>query len=171
MDKAGLKQKVIHELREFLAVFLFLAPLFCAFSAYRMLLLDQFKEESFEYGGAFLNALVLSKIILIGEYLRLGKRHENRPLIYSTVYKSFAFTLLVAVFHVLENAIKGFLHGEGMVGAFAALRGRGTGELLARGLVMFCAFLPFFALRETGPGIGRTQTGRPVFPIQSVRRM
>src|ERR1700730_5860830 len=93
-----------------------------------MLLLDQFREESFEYRAAFLNALVLSKIILIGEYLRLGKRHENRPLIYSTVYKSFAFTLLVAMLHVLENAIKRFLHGEGMVGAFAALRGRGIGE-------------------------------------------
>ena len=66
MDRAGLKQKVIHESGEFLTVFLFLAPLFGAFSTYRMLLLDQFGEAFFQYGTAFVNALVLSKIILIG---------------------------------------------------------------------------------------------------------
>ena len=112
MDKADLKQKAIHEFREYLTVLLFLAPLFGAFSTYRMLLQGWFREGSFEYGTALINALILSKIILIGEYLRVGKRQENRPLIYSTVYKSFVFTLLVAVFHVLEDAIKGLLHGE-----------------------------------------------------------
>jgi hypothetical protein len=148
MDKAGLKQKAIHEFREYLTVLLFLAPLFGAFSTYRMLLQGRFREGSFEYGTALINALILSKIILVGEYLRLGKRQENRPLIYSTVYKSFAFTVLVAVFHLLEHAIRGWLHGEGLRGAFAALRDRGIAELLALGLVYFCAFLPFFALRE-----------------------
>jgi hypothetical protein len=83
------------------------------------------------------------------EYLRLGKRQEHKPLVYSTIYKSFAFALLVAVFHILEDAVKGVLHGEGTVGAFAALSGRGMSEILARSVVMFCAFLPFFALRET----------------------
>jgi len=148
MDKARLKQRIIHELGEYLTVFLFLAPLFGAFSTYRMLLLGQFRGGSFEYGTALINALILSKIVLIGEYLRLGKRQENRPLIYSTVYKSLVFTLLVAMFHVLEDAIKGLLHGEGVTGAFAALRDKGIAELLAPGLVYFCAFLPFFALRE-----------------------
>src|SRR5262249_11203458 len=148
MDKAGLKQKAIHELREYLTVLLFLAPLFGAFSTYRMLLQGRFREGSFEYGTALINALILSKIILIGEYLQVGKRHENRPLIYSTVYKSFVFTLLVASFHVLEDAIKGVWHGEGLARAFAALRDRRIDEVLAAGVVYFCALLPFFALRE-----------------------
>src|SRR5215831_18819582 len=113
MDKAGLKQKAIHELREYLTVLLFLAPLFVAFSTYRMLLQGRFREGSFEYGTALINALILSKIILIGEYLRVGKRQENRPLIYSTVYKSFVFTLLVAVFHVCSGRRdRRMLHGE-----------------------------------------------------------
>src|SRR5215831_15588676 len=77
-----------------------------------------------------------------------GKRQENGPLIYSTVYKSFVFTLLVAVFHVLEDAVKGVWHGEGLARAFAALRDRRIAEVLAAGVVYFCALLPFFALRE-----------------------
>ena len=154
MDKSGLKQKIIHELREYLTIFLFVAPLFCAFATYRMLLLNQFREKSFEYGTAFINALVLSKVILIGEHLRLGHHQEHRPLIYSTIYKSFVFTLLVAVFHGLEHSIRGLVHGTGMPSSFAALSGGDIRELIGRSVVLFFAFLPFFALRETGRVLG-----------------
>src|SRR5262245_33280343 len=50
MDKASLKPRVIHELRQYLTVLLFLAPLFGAFSTYRMLFQGRFREGSFEYG-------------------------------------------------------------------------------------------------------------------------
>jgi hypothetical protein len=95
-----------------------------------MLLLEQFEGKYFAYGTAFVNALVLSKIILLGEYLRLGKRQEHKPLIYPTFYKSFAFALLVAVFHILDDAVKGVLHGEGIVGPSAALSGPGKVKCL-----------------------------------------
>jgi hypothetical protein len=41
-----------------------------------------------------------------------------------------------------------------MAGGFAELRGLGIGEVVARSLVMFFAFLPFFALRETARAVG-----------------
>jgi hypothetical protein len=100
------------------------------------------------------NALLLSKTILIGEDLKLGKRHECKPLLYSNFYNSFVFTVLVAVFHVLESTVKGLLHREGMAGVFAELTGLGIGEMLARSLIMFCSFIPFFALRETARALG-----------------
>jgi hypothetical protein len=154
MDKPKLKQRISHEFGEFVRVFLFLAPLFFAFATYRMAILKDFGGKYFAYGAALVNALLLSKIILIGEYLKLGKRQECKPLLYSTFYKSFVFTVLVAVFHVLESTVKGLLHREGMAGAFTELRGLGIGEVLARSLVMFCAFIPFFALRETARVVG-----------------
>ena len=154
MDEPKLKQRIIHELGEFLRIFLFLAPLFSAFATYRMAILEEFGGKYFAYGAALVNALLLSKIILLGEYLKLGKRYECKPALYSTLYKSFVFTVLVVVFRVLEGAVKGLLHGEGIAGAFAELRGLGIGEMLARSLVMFCAFLPFFALRETARAVG-----------------
>lgn len=150
----GLKEKVIHVLIEFLTIFSFLAPLFLAFATYRRLLLKEFPGGFFEYGAAIVNALVLSKIILMGESLRLGKRYEHWPLIYLTAYKAFLFTLLVAVFHLLENAVKGFTHGEGISATFAELYRTGIGEHLARSAILFFAFLPFFALRETGRVLG-----------------
>ena len=154
MDKQKVKQRIFHELSKFLRIFLFLAPLFCGFATYRMAILENFGGKYFAYGAALVNALLLSKIILIGEYLKLGRRHEGKPLLYSTLYKSFVFTVLVAVFRVLESVVKGLLHGEGVAGGFAEIKGLGISEVLARSLIMFCAFLPFFALRETGRVMG-----------------
>jgi hypothetical protein len=43
--------------------------------------------------------------------------------------------------------------------------------LLAHRLVYSCDSLPFFAFKENGPGIGRTQTGGSIFPIRCIGRL
>jgi beta-phosphoglucomutase family hydrolase len=154
MGKASLKQKAAHGLREFLSVFMFLAPWFLAFSTYRMLLLKRFGGGQFEYGTGLINALILSKVIATGEFLRLGTRHENKPLVYSTIWKSLLFALLAGVFYVVEQMLRGLLRGGGIAAGLTSLRASGAGEILGRSLVMFFAFIPFFALRETGRVLG-----------------
>jgi hypothetical protein len=149
--KEGFKSKLSHELKELLSVFFFLAPFFCAFVTYRMLLLNEFELAYFYYGSALASALVLSKVILLGEYAHLGRRQENRPLIVSTLYKSLLFGLLAAAFRIAEEAVKQLLFRKG---PFHPLGGLDTDELLARALIMFCAFIPFFALREIARVLG-----------------
>jgi hypothetical protein len=148
------KQRLAHELREFASIFLFIAPWFLAFSTYRMLLLRRFTEQPFEYGIALLNALILTKVIMAGQYLHLGKRHENKPLIYPTIWKSLLFSLLAAAFKVVEYIVRSILRGGGFAGGVASLHAAGAGEILGRSLVMFFAFIPFFALKETGRVLG-----------------
>jgi hypothetical protein len=92
-----------------------------------------------------INALVIAKVILIGEYAHLGKKHESKPLFLSALYKAFVFSLLVFAFHIVEEAIKRRWHGETFATAYHGIR---VNELLARSVVIFCAFLPLFAFRE-----------------------
>jgi hypothetical protein len=143
--RASLKEKATHELKEFAAIFLYLAFFFCAVAAYSMLLLNQFHVSYFIYGTALINALVIAKVILIGEYAHLGKKHEAKPLFQSAIHKAFLFSLLVFAFHIVEEVIKRLLHGENVGTASHELR---INELLARTVVVFCAFLPLFAFRE-----------------------
>jgi hypothetical protein len=100
------------------------------------------------------NALVLAKIILIGELARLGKSSENRRLIISTVHKAAVFTVFYLAFHVLESAVRGLLHGQTFFGALRAATVTEGKELLSLAFVMFFAFIPFFALRETRRVLG-----------------
>lgn len=90
-QKSGLKQKAVHEFEEFTGIFLYLAFFFCALTTYSMLLLNKSNVSYFTYGAALINALVIAKVILIGEYAHLGKKHEAKPLLLSAVYKAFLF--------------------------------------------------------------------------------
>lgn len=146
VNKESGKERIVHELRELLAVFLFLAPFFAAFSTYRIYLTGQ-SGELLALGTAMVNALVLAKIILIGEIAKLGGRYENKPLLVSTIHKAIVFTLLYLAFHVLEEGVRGVLHGHGFFHTLVAGL-LDKKEVLVHGLVMFFAIIPFFALRE-----------------------
>ena len=143
--RAELKRKAEHELRELLEIFLYLAFFFCALATYGMLLLDEFHVKYWNYAFALINALVITKVIMIGEYAHVGKRGETKSLLLSAVWKAFLFGLLVFGFHVVEEMVKRLIHGSDMAAASHEIR---VDQLLGRSLVVFCTFIPLFAFRE-----------------------
>jgi hypothetical protein len=149
--RAGMKQKVVHELEELAGIFLYLAFFFCAVTTYTMLLLNESHVSYFNYGAALVNALVIAKVILIGEYANLGKKYEAKPLLFSSIYKAFLFGLLVFGFHVVEEAIKRLLHGERLAGALHDVR---VDDLLARSVIVFGTFIPLFGFLELRRAMG-----------------
>ena len=140
-----LKQKAIHELVEAIEISVYLGFFFCAIVTYKLILLHDFRDASLSYAFAVINALVIAKVILIGEATHLGKKYEARPLLLSSIYKAFLYGLLVFGFHIVEEAIKRLLHGGSIAEVFRDMR---LDDLLCRSLVVFCTFVPFFAFRE-----------------------
>jgi hypothetical protein len=147
-------QKVARELKEMLALFLYLALFFSTFLTYRRLIMHDLGVSYFHYGLALLKALVLAKVILLGQLTRLSKRMDKRPLIVPTFYKVIVFALFTMAFEILEHAIGSLLHGKPMMDAVAEILSVGRDELLARMLVLLVAFLPLFAFREIGRILG-----------------
>jgi hypothetical protein len=92
---------------------------------------------------------------MIGDMLHFGRGLQNKPLILPTLYKTFTFTLWVALFALFESAIRGFLHGKGLEGVLDHLLSEGTHEFFARCLVVFSGFIPFFATKELGRVLGK----------------
>jgi hypothetical protein len=149
--KASLKQNITHQFKEFATIFVFLAFCFCAISTYRMLLLNEFRVLHFDYGAALINALVIGKVILLGEDAHLGKKHEAKPLFFSALYKAFLFGLLVFGFHIVEEVIKRLVHGHTLARAFHDIR---IDDVLARCVVVFCTFIPLFGFMELRRALG-----------------
>ena len=147
-ERAGLPQKLRHELTEMAWIFLYLALFFCALATYSMLLLREFHVSYYHYGAALLNALIMSKVIMLGQYAHLGRKHESKPLMFAATLKAIQFSMLMAVFHVVEEVIKHLLHGQSLSYALRELRSGSLNEVLVRNLVIFCALIPFFAFRE-----------------------
>ncbi len=150
-DRQGLKQKTIHELWELAWIFFYLAFFFCSLELYSILLLRDFHVKYLNFGFAAINALVVAKVILLGEYARIGRKYEQRPLIVSAAYKAVIFVLLVFAFHVVEEFVKRFLHTGHFAGALSSTH---VNDLVGRGVIVFCVFLPLFAFREARRVLG-----------------
>jgi hypothetical protein len=146
--RARWKSRVIRELAEYGTNAIYFALVFAAFTWYRRLILAEYHITYLHYGLNVVEALILAKIVMIGNVLGLGRRLRDKSLIVPTLYQSFVFSLWVVFFGVLEYTLVGWLHGQGWTGGVRELAGQGADELLGRALIMFFAFIPFFAFRE-----------------------
>ena len=156
--KKGLKQAILHELIRYWLIVLYMTIFFGAFASYRRLLLAHYGISYEDYGIAVIRALVLAKVVLVAETLRLGRGYENKPLIVPTLYKTLLFTVCVALFDIAEGLVRGFMSGLGSIGAVDDVLSRFNYEWLSRALVIFFAFLPFFAVGELRRVLGNGVT-------------
>ena len=153
---ATFKQKVSHELKEMLGIFGYFAFLLCAMAIYTTLLLEEFHVSYFMFGAAFVNALILSKVIMLGDLLHVGTWLHGRPVIITATAKAVLFTLLMGAFHIAEEIINHLIHGHSAADAVRELADRGLTVALARNLVFFGSLVPFFLCRELGRCAGET---------------
>jgi hypothetical protein len=153
--KSSLKDKLVHEMIAYWINVLYLTTFFSVFTSYRRLILAHYYISYTSWGISLIKALVLAKVIMIGDLFHFGRNLENKPLIFPTLFKTFMFTLWVVLFAVVESAIRGFLHGKGLNGALDHLLSDGTHEFFAKCLVVFFAFIPYFAFKELGRVLGK----------------
>jgi hypothetical protein len=154
-EKAGWKQRIRHELREYWINFVYLATFFAVFTWYRRLILAEYRITYLHYWMAVIEALIMAKVVLLGDALHLGREFEGRPLIFPALHKAVVFSLFVGLFAVLEHTIDGLLHGKGFAEGLRKIMSEGKDELLARCLLTFFAFIPFFAFKELGRVMGK----------------
>jgi hypothetical protein len=139
--------RFIAEMRKFALVALYLFFFFGAFNNYRRLILREYDLDYFQYGVSLIEALVLGKVILLGEVFHLGDRFRGRPLIVPTLYRTFTFSLLVLAFAILEHLVKGLIHGQNYAAIVQEIVANRT-EVGAKIIMMFIAFIPMFAIWE-----------------------
>ncbi len=151
----GFKQKAKREFVEFLWIAGYLAFFFCALSTYTMLLLRKYDLDNFlNYSFAIVNALVIGKVILIAQMAHLGRRHEAKPLYQSVIYKSFLFGVVVFAFHLVEEFVKRVIHGKPFGTVWQETQWE---DMVARTIVVFCAFIPLFGFMELRRVLGEEE--------------
>jgi len=144
----GWKRKITHELIEYCLNFVYLAFFLVAFTWYRRLILAEYAIPYSDYWMPLVEAAVLAKVIMIGDLMHLGRGLERTPLLMPTLYRTVVFSALVGLFGVLEHTVSGLLHGKGLTEGLAEIASKGRYELLAQCVVIFGAFVPFFAFKE-----------------------
>ena len=148
------KKKILHELVDYWLAVLYMAIFFSIFSNYQRLILAHYGIIYTEYGISVIKALVLAKVVLVAETLRVGRGFEDKPLVVPTLYKTFLFTLCVGVFNIAEGLARALIKGLGLMGAVDEVMSGFNYVWLARAMVVFFSFIPFFMVRELGRVLG-----------------
>jgi hypothetical protein len=146
---AKIEKRVEQEMKEYAVVAGYFAFFFLSLTTYHKLILAEYDIGYYQYGWAVVQAMILGKVVLLGQFLHLGGRFEDRPLVLTALWKSLVFALLTAALVALEHVVEALLHHRPVSAVFQLSGGHGL-EMLARVQIVLVAFVPFFAVRELG---------------------
>ncbi len=154
----NVKQKIAHEMRQYFLYVLFLSFLLSGFVTYQRLLLNEYTGNDYiHYGYSIFEAIVLAKVILIGQYFHLGERFANKPLIFAVIHKTAVFSIFLLVFALLERFVVGFVEGKDIAKIYQEFNSQGVNIIFAKMLIMIFVFMLFFAFLEIGRVLGENK--------------
>ena len=154
MHDPALKKKIRAGLEAYLIIAAYLWVALGSFTIYRRLVLAESGISYLHYGIAFVEALIIAKVVLIGRVFGYGRRFEDAPLTWPVLYKAVMFALLVLGFAVVEHVVSAWYHAKGVQGVFESIAAVKLSEVGARVLLLTVTLVPFFAFWEVARVLG-----------------
>jgi hypothetical protein len=147
-SKPSLKAKAFHEFVRFAIMFAYLWAMFLLFQLHQYAVLAQHKIPFAQYGVGLVNALLLAKVMLVADDLRLGEWRGQRPLIYPVLLRSVLFAVVFIAFDIVEKMLIGIFRGKTVVESMEMFGGGGVlGGIIVAVIIAF-ALAPYFAFVE-----------------------
>jgi hypothetical protein len=161
--KPTLKGRAMHELKEFAVLAIYLYITLGAVVVMKTAVLHSQGIEFAPWGIAAVKAAVLAKFMLVGNAMKIGERVTNRPLIWPTLYKAFAFLVLLIILTIIEEAVVGLFHHRSVAASLGELGGLRLEETIASFVIVLLILIPFFAFRVLGEALGEGRLSRMFF--------
>ena len=152
--KQNLKEKAKDQIRNFTVMFLYLWIVFGMLAIHESIILSQHQLSFQSHGLAVVNALIFAKVMLVAEDLHLGNSFNDKPLIYSVLFKSLLFGVTLICFHIIEDVGIGMWHGKTISESISEIGANKLGGMVSVGIISTVALVPFFILRDISRVIG-----------------
>lgn len=142
------------ELQIYLMYTAFLTLLFSAFISYDRILLGKVSSLYLPYGYCFIRALIMAKVIMIGQALKLGERFPNAPLIVPVLYKTIVFCVFLVILHIIETGLRGYVRGDNLQQTYQLFTAH-IDVFFAQLAIMFFTFILFFSMLGISRVLGK----------------
>ncbi|HKM88153.1 MAG TPA: hypothetical protein VJX48_06080 [Xanthobacteraceae bacterium] len=156
-SKHGIKERAKDQIKNFVLMFIYLWAVFGMLAVHESIVLSQHQINYRFHGLAFVNALIFAKVLLVAEDLHLGHRLNDKPLVYSILFKSFLFGVALICFHIVEHVAIGMWDGKPIAQSIAEVGADKLTGIVSLGIISTVALIPFFILREISRVIGHDQ--------------
>jgi hypothetical protein len=147
-------EKLAHEGKRlaFLSTYFFL--LIAGIETYRAVLVSDLRVNYFHLGSSIVEALMLAKIVLLGDLINLGHRMRKRAMIVVILYRTLLFTVFEVAFILTEHVVRGLIEGVKPGAVLHKILSQGAPILVTRIFVMGLAFVPVLTFCEFDRTLG-----------------
>lgn len=153
MDKATVKEKARHELRNYAFVAGYLFVCFAVLWFYETTWSGE-TEVMANLTAVAVKALVLGKFILLGEAVGVGTHLQAPHLLGNIVGKSLQFLVLLVLLTIAEEVLVGLYHGVSFGQTMAELERHTLVQMFAKCLLALLILLPLIATKELSRTLG-----------------
>jgi hypothetical protein len=159
-EKPGWKRRALDELRKLSVAVMYFWLFLSVFTLHREIILANYHVNySAKFGFAFINAVILAKFMWLGEILHAGKKAAKKALLYSTLWNSALFTVILMVCHLLEEALVKVWHGQSFAASFSETVADPR-DIFATMLFVFVVLIPFFFAKGLIEILGKDEIKR-----------
>jgi hypothetical protein len=159
----GLKEKALHGAVRFAGMFVYLWAMFILFQLHEYVVLAEHGISFTRFGFGLVNALVLAKVMLAADELRLGAWRGRRPLIQHILFRSVLFAAVFILFDIAEKILVGAFHGKSIATSLPTFGGGGMLGTLLIGIFISVALIPFFSFVEISRAMGPGEFAKLLF--------
>jgi hypothetical protein len=145
----------------------YLYVIFSLFRVHEYIILKENGLSFTHFGFAAIKALVLAKVMLLGDEIKLGKRLSNQPLVYRIVERSAIFAIFFLGFEFLEQIVRGLFTGKTITEGILEPGGSFFGSLIDT-MIMWVMLIPYFAFNEIRLVFGGDNVVRLLFSRQEL---
>jgi hypothetical protein len=166
-ERPGWKKRALDELREFSITVMYIWVFLSVFTLHREIILANYHiNYSAKFGFAFINAVILAKFMWLGEILHAGKKAAGKALLYSMLWNSALFAVILMVCHLLEEALVKVWHGQSFAASFSETVAEPR-EVFATMLLVFVVLIPFFFAKGLIEILGKDEIKRLLLKARS----
>jgi len=159
-EKPDWKKRVLDELQKLSITVIYIWVLLSVFALHREIILANYHiNYSMKFGFAFINAVILAKFMWLGEILHAGKKTSGKALLYSMLWNSALFAVILMVCHLLEEALVKICHGHPIAASFSEPIADPMG-IFANMILMFVVLVPFFFAKGLIEILGKDEMKR-----------
>jgi hypothetical protein len=154
------KKRVLDELLKLSIAVSYIWVLLIALTLHREIILANYHiDYSIKFGFAFVNAVILAKFMWLGEISHAERKATGQVLLYSMIWNSTIFTVILLICHLLEEVLVKVWHGQSFALSFSETVANPR-EILATMLLVFVMLIPFFFAKGLLEILGKDEIKR-----------
>ncbi len=146
--KKNLKERARHELRSYAVITVYVWTILSLLRLHETLLAESYHVGLQVHGFAIVNALIIGKVVLIAEALRVGDRTAQRAPAFAILIKSVFFAIAVLLFHATEHVVTELWHGAALNADLLMVDAAQARHSLIMAAIITIALMPYFLIKE-----------------------